>query len=170
MLVADQGFSLQAFGLVVAMGAALSALANPLGGYLPVRFGNPPTIIGASLAGLACTCALLVWVESSMALLIVIAFGSVFLQIYFCPPFFVLVEVMGQRAAGSVVGFTNLFANLSGLLTAYALGAVKDLTGSFQWGFLGISVLCMVGVILSVVLARMRQRALYGMHASRAGR
>jgi MFS transporter, ACS family, D-galactonate transporter len=166
MLVADRGFSLQAAGLVVAMGAALSALANPLGGYLSDRFGNPATIIGASLAGLAGACALLVWVESSLALLITIAFGSVFMQIYFGPLFFVPVEVMGQRAAGSVVGFTNLFANVSGLLTAYALGAVKDLTGSFKWGFIGISALCVMGVMLSVMLARMRRQALYGARAA----
>jgi nitrate/nitrite transporter NarK len=160
LLVTDRGFSLQAVGFVVALGAVLSALANPLGGYLSDRFGNPPAIVGASLAGLACACALLVWVESALALLIVIAFGSIFMQIYFGPLFFVPVEVVGQRAAGSVVGFSNLFANLGGLATAYVLGAVKDMTGSFKWGFLGISGLCVVGVALSVVLAYMRNHAL----------
>ena len=160
MLVVDRGFSLAAVGLVVAMGAALSGLANPLGGYLSDRFGNPPAIIGASLSGLACACALLVWVESVPALLLVIAFGSIFMQIYFGPLFFVPVEVVGQRAAGTAVGFSNLFANLGGLATAYALGAVKDITGSFKWGFLGISALCIVGVVLSIVLAHMRHQVL----------
>lgn len=160
LLVADRGFSLQAVGFVVAMGAALSALANPLGGYLSDRLKNPPAIIGVSLAGLACACALLVWVESVPALLMAVAFGSIFMQIYFGPLFFVPVEVLGQRAAGTVVGFSNLFANLGGLATAYALGAVKDVTGSFKWGFLGIGVLCIVGVVLSVVLAQLRHHAL----------
>lgn len=160
LLVADRGFSLQAVGLVIAMGAGLSAIANPLGGYLSDRFGNPPAIIGAALAGLACACALLVWVESIPMLLMAIALGSIFMQIYFGPLFFVPVEVVGQRAAGTVVGFSNLFANMGGLVTAYALGAVKDMTGSFKWGFLGISVLCVVGVVLSMALAHMRHRAL----------
>lgn len=169
MLVADRGFSLALAGLVVAMGAALSALANPLGGYLSDRYRNPPAIIGFSLAGLACTCALLAWVETSLGLLIVIALAAVFMQIYFGPLFFVPVEVLGRRAAGSVVGFTNLFANLSGLLTAYALGMVKDITGSFKLGFLGIGVLCIIGVMLSVALATMRHHALARQSAS-AGR
>jgi nitrate/nitrite transporter NarK len=167
VLVAERGFSLQSVGMVVAMGAALSALANPLGGYLSDRFRNPPAIIGVSLGGLACTCALLVWVESSPALLTVIAFGSVFMQMYFGPLYFVPVELAGQRAAGTVIGFSNLFANMGGLATAYALGAVKDMTGSFTWGFLGISALCVVGVALSVVLAQLRLRApqrLDGLH------
>ena len=160
MLVADRGFSLQAVGFVVAMGAVLSALANPLGGYLSDRLKNPPAIIGASLAALACACALLVWVESVPALLTVIAFGSIFMQIYFGPLYFVPVELVGQRAAGTMVGFSNLFANLGGLATAYALGVVKDMSGSFKPGFLGISALCIVGVVLTVALARMRHRVL----------
>lgn len=160
MLVADRDFSLQSVGFVVAMSAALSALANPLGGYLSDRLGNPPAIIGASLAGLACACALLVWAESLPALLIVIACGSVFVQIYFGPLYFIPVEVAGPRAAGTVIGFSNLFANMGGLATAYALGAIKDMTGSFKWGFLGISGLCIVGVALSVALAQLRHQAL----------
>jgi predicted MFS family arabinose efflux permease len=156
MLVADRGFSLQAVGWVVAMSAVLSGLANPLGGYLCERFKNPPAIIGVSLAGLACACALLVWVQSLWALLIVIACGSVLVQIYFGPLYFIPVELVGPRAAGTVIGFNNLFANMGGLATAYALGAVKDMTGSFTLGYLSIGVLCMVGVGLSVVLAQMR--------------
>ncbi len=160
MLVVERGFSLQAVGFVVAMSAALSALANPLGGYLSDRLGNPPAIIGTSLAGLACACALLVWVESLSALLIVIACGSIFVQIYFGPLYFIPVEVVGRRATGTVIGFSNLFANMGGLATAYALGAVKDMSGSFKWGFLGISGLCIVGVALSVALAHVRKREL----------
>ena len=159
MLIADRGFSLQSVGFVVAMSAALSALANPLGGYLSDRFRSPSLIIGASLVGLACTCALLTWVESTSALLIVIACGSVFVQIYFGPLYFVPVEAVGPRAAGTAIGFSNLFANLGGLVTAYSLGMVKDITGSFKVGFLGISALCIVGVMLSVALANMRHRA-----------
>lgn len=95
MLVADRGFSLQAVGWVVAMSAVLSAIANPLGGYLSERLKNPPMIIGVSLAGLACACALVVRVESVPALLTMIAFGSVFVQIYFGPLYFIPVELVG---------------------------------------------------------------------------
>lgn len=160
MLVADRGFSLQAAGLIAAMSAALSVPANPLGGYLSDRIGNPPLIIGASLAALACSSLLIVQVESMTALLLVVAAGSVFLQLYFGPLFYVPLEILGQRAAGTVTGFSNLFANLGGLTTAYALGAVKDLSGSFTWGFIGIGGLCALGAALSFLLARVRDSAL----------
>jgi sugar phosphate permease len=160
LLVADRGFSLPAAGLVVAMSAAFTAPSNALGGYVSDRLRNPPLVIGGSLAVLACTSTLLVVVESVPALLLVIAVASVFLQFYFGPLFFVPMEVLGQRTAGMTTGFSNLFANIGGLLTAYTLGMVRDKSGSFTWGFVGISALCLIGVTLSMLLARMRTRAL----------
>lgn len=160
VLVADRGFSLAAAGLAVALSAALAAVANPLGGYISDRLRNPPLVIGASLGLLAAACLLLTWVQSAAAVLIVVGMGAVFMQIYFGPLYHVPVEIAGRRAAGTVVGFSNLFANLGGLLTAYAFGAVKDLTGSFNLGFIGIAVLCVIGIGLSVVLARLRRREL----------
>ena len=160
LLVADRGLSVQTAGLVVAMSAAFTAPSNTLGGYVSDRLRNPPLVIGGALAILACTSTLLVAVESIPLLLFVIAVNSVFLQFYFGPLFFVPMEVLGQRIAGTTTGFSNLFANLGGFFTAYALGVVKDRTGTFTWGFVGISALCLIGVALSVVLARMRKHAL----------
>lgn len=159
-LVTDRGFTLGAAGLVAAMSAALTAPSNAIGGYVSDRLKNPPLVIGASLAILACTSTLLVVVPSVPLLLLVVAAGSVFLQFYFGPLFFVPIEVLGQRTAGTAIGFSNLFANLGGMLTAYGLGMVRDQAGAFTWGFVGISGLCLAGVVLSAVLARMRKTAL----------
>jgi hypothetical protein len=41
-----------------------------------------------------------------------------------------------------------------------ALGAERDAAGSFAWGFLGIGAACLAGVAPTVLLARMRTRAL----------
>ena len=160
LLVSDRGLSLQAAGLITAIGAALSMPANALGGYVSDRLKNPPLIIGGALAVLACTSALLVLVHSIPALVLVVAINSIFVQIYFGPLFFVPVEVLGPRAAGMSTGFSNMFANFGGLIFAYALGVVKDKAGSFTWGFLATSAACLVGLLLTVLLARMRNKAL----------
>ncbi|HET9664750.1 MAG TPA: MFS transporter [Burkholderiales bacterium] len=159
-LVADRGLSLETAGLVAAMSAALTAASNAIGGYVSDRLHNPPLVIGGSLAVLACVSTLIVTVESLPLLLVVVAVGSIFLQFYFGPLFFVPIEVLGVRTAGMATGLTNLFANGGGLITAYALGLIKDSDGSFTWGFIGIGALCLIGVALSVALARMRRRAL----------
>ncbi len=159
LLVADRGLSVQAAGLVMAMSAALMAPSSTLGGYVSDRLRNPPLVIGAALAILACTNALLAVVESIPLLLVVIAVNSVFLQFYFGPLFVVPMETLGPRFAGTATGFGNLFANIGGLSTAYALGVVRDHAGSFTWGFVGVSCVCLAGVALAVILARMRGRA-----------
>ena len=160
LLVADRGLSVQTAGLVMAMSAALMAPSNTLGGYVSDRLRNPPLVIGSALAILACTSALLAVVESIPLLLLIIAVNSIFLQFYFGPLFVVPMEALGPRFAGSATGFGNLFANIGGLSTAYALGVVKDQAGSFSWGFLGVSGVCLAGVALAIVLARMRRVSL----------
>jgi nitrate/nitrite transporter NarK len=159
-LVADRGLTLQTAGLVTALGAALSAPSNALGGYVSDRLNNPPLVIGGALTILATTAFLLVQVQSLPLLLLVIAFNSIFAQFYFGPLFLVPVEVLGQRTAGIVTGFCNLFANLGSVGFAYALGVIRDRTGSFAWGFGVIGMSCLTGVALSFLLARMRRRAL----------
>ncbi len=159
-LVADRGLTIQAAGLVTAMGAALSAPSNALGGYVSDRLRNPPLVIGGSLTVLACTSLLLVHVHSMPLLLLVIAVNSVFAQFYFGPLFMVPVEVLGTRTAGLSTGFSNLFANAGSLGFAYTLGAIKDHSGSFTWGFSAVGATCALGVVLSVALARLRRRAL----------
>jgi sugar phosphate permease len=159
LLVADRGLSVQAAGLVMAMSAALMAPSSTLGGYVSDRLRNPPLVIGAALAILAGTNALLAAVESIPLLLLVVAVHSVFLQFYFGPLFVVPMEALGPRYAGTATGFGNLFANIGGLSAAYALGVVKDHAGSFAWGFIGVSGVCLAGVALAVILSRLRGRA-----------
>jgi DHA1 family inner membrane transport protein len=166
LLVADRGLSLQAAGFITAMGFALTGPSNALGGYASDRLRNPPLVIGASLAVLACTSALLVVVDSIPLVVLVVAVNAVFLQFYFGPLFYVPVEVLGPRVAGISAGFCNMFANLGALTFAYALGVVKDTAGAFTWGFIATSAVCVVGVALAVVLSRMRTRALARLHGN----
>jgi nitrate/nitrite transporter NarK len=160
LLVVDRGLSVQNAGFIVAMAAAFTAPSNTLGGYVSDRLRNPPLVIGGALAVLACTAALLPFTHSLPMLLLLIAVNSIFLQFYFGPLFLVPVEVLGSRVAGTATGFSNLFANIGGFLTAWAMGAIKDQSGSFTAGFISISAICMVGVALAVVLARVRTNAL----------
>jgi predicted MFS family arabinose efflux permease len=160
LLVVDRGLTVQQAGLVIAMAAAFTAPSNTLGGYVSDRLRNPPLVIGGALLVLGCTAFLLTVATALPWLLLVIAINSIFLQFYFGPLFLVPVEVLGPRIAGTATGFGNLFANIGGFLTAWIMGALKDRSGAFTSGFLTIAAVCIAGVLLSVVLARMRRRLL----------
>ncbi len=159
-LVADRGFSVASAGLVMALSAALSAPSNTLGAYVSDRLRNPPLVIGGALAMLTGSALLLPFAESLTPLLVVVAVYSVFQGFYFGPLFLVPMEVLGSRVAGTATGFSNLFANAGAFCAVYLLGVVKDLSGSFAWGFIGIGIACLAGVALAGVLGRMRVHAL----------
>ena len=159
-LVVDRGLSLQLAGLFVAVGAACTAPANLIGGYLSDRTRRPLAVIGGSLVALASTTFLLARVEDVALLLAVVATNAFFIQFYIGPLFSIPVDVYGQRTAGLTSGFANLSGNIGGFAFVYALGAVKDATGSFSAGLSLLSAVCLIGLGCNALLARaLRDRA-----------
>jgi DHA1 family inner membrane transport protein len=155
-IVDDRGYSLKIAGLAVAIGGVLTALSNFVGGYVSDRLRNPLLVIGTSLAVLAVTTSLLVHVHDLVPLIVVVAANAFFVQLYFGPLFALPVELLGPRTAGSASGFGNFFANLGGFTFTYTLGALKDATGSFAVGFYSLAVLCVIALLGTIVLSRMR--------------
>jgi ACS family D-galactonate transporter-like MFS transporter len=157
-LVVERGYDLRVAGAIVALGAALTAPSNFLGGYVSDRLGDPLLVIRVSLVVLAVCAVALVSVPSLPLVVLVVAVQAVFLQGYFGPLFAVPIAVLGPRTAGSVSGFSNLFANLGGLTFAYTLGAIRDASGSFDRGFHALAALSVLGLLATVVLGRLMER------------
>lgn len=164
-IIIDKGYSLQVAGALVALSAALTVPSNFLGGYLSDRVGRPLVVIGASLAVLSCTTLLLAGVSQIVPLAVVIALNGFFVQFYFGPLFAVPIQVLGSRTAGLASGFGNFLANLGGFTFAYALGAVRDATGSFAYAMYALSALCAVAVLLTFGVWR-AQRSLTRLQAA----
>lgn len=126
-------------------------------GWLPLRpLQRSLLIISTSLSVPGITCLLLVRTHSLPLLLIVIVMQSVFIQMYFAPLFDVPLLFIGSQCAGSINGFSNLCANLGGLVSAYLLGVAKDVRGSFAIGFYTLAGLCAVGLLATWRLHQIR--------------
>jgi len=160
LLVEEKGLALQLTGLLIAIRTGIIAPSNILGGYLSDRLKNPVLVIGFSLIMLAVTVGLFIVVKSMVLLIIVIFINALFVQMYFGPLFAFPVEVLGTRTAGISRGFSNLFANLGAFSFIYLLGGLRDLTGSFNSGFYAIIGICLVGLVMTSVLARIRHSPL----------
>ncbi|MEV0898275.1 MFS transporter [Actinoplanes sp. NPDC049802] len=158
-LVVDRGQSLATAGLVAALASAISAPVNYLGGYLSDRINRPLPVIGGSLAVLATGLTLLTYVPGMLGVLGVVALISVAIQVYFGPLFALPLQVLGARSAGLISGFGNFCANLGSFAFVYALGAVKDATGSFRSGFLSLAVLCLVALAATWLTRPLLRRA-----------
>jgi sugar phosphate permease len=142
------------------MQAAFIAPSNVVGGYISDRLKKPIFVIAVALSVLMITTLLMVLVDNIIVLVIIIIINSIFIQAYFGPLFSIPVEVLGERTSATSTGFSNLFANIGSFSFTYLLGFLKDTSGSFLSGFIAIAVICVLGLGLSAVLARIRRKAL----------
>lgn len=153
-VVVQKGYSIQTAGFLVALGAALTAPSNIMGGYLADKTGRPQAVVGVSLAVIAASLVGLVLVDSLVLLIVMVAVNSVVIQLYFGPLFAIPIQYLGRSVAGALSGFGNFWANLGGFTAVWALGGLKDATGTFTAGFLLLAGLCVVGIGAVLVLRR----------------
>jgi ACS family D-galactonate transporter-like MFS transporter len=157
-VVVERHYSLAVAGALVALASAIGATSTVLGGFLTDRLGRPMLVIGGSLAALSLDVLLLADSRNLATLIIAVALSALFSQLYFGPIFAVPTQMFGLRNAGFMGGFGNGFANLGGFTFIFALGVIKDATGSFNAGFVAIAVTCALGVLCAIALSRERKR------------
>jgi MFS family permease len=116
-----------------------------------------PTLIVAEKGYSLATAGLLVALSAALPMLVaIIAINGFFVQLYFGPLFSLPIEFLGFRNAGLTSGFGNFFANVGGFTVAYALGAIRDASGSFAIGLYLMSALCLAALLCVVALGRRR--------------
>ena len=157
-LVVERGHSLATAGLVVALGAVLTAPSNLIGGWLSDRSGRPLLVIGGSLVVLAGTLAALPLLHDLTSLIVAVAVLSVVIQLYFGPLFAVPLQYLHPSSAGLSAGFGNFWANLGGFACTYLIGSLRDATGSFAAGFWVMAGLAGIAIVATVALSRLSTR------------
>lgn len=157
LLIEEKGLSLQITGYLIAMRAALTVPSNLAGGFVSDRLKSPPLVIGVSLVILSITSVLMVMAEHMPLIIAAIVINAMFIQFYFGPIFAAPVEVYGPRMTGTLTGFGNFFANLGAFSFVYLLGYLKDRTGMFETGFYAIGGLCLIGIVFTLLMERLRR-------------
>lgn len=159
LLIEEKGLALQMVGAIMAIRAGVLVPSNLMGGFVSDKLRNPVQVIGISLVILLITTSLLVRVDNIALLIVIILVNAFFAQFYFGSVFAIPVAILGNRMAGTAIGFTNVFANLGSFTAAYLLGVLKDTSGSFESGFDTMAAMCIVGLIFTVLLARIKPKA-----------
>ena len=158
LLLSEKQFSLQMTGTIIALQAIITGSFNIFIAYLSDRFKRPIMAIGVSMVMLLITTGLLVTLDSAGLVIVIVFINAVFLQAYFGPLFTLAVEILGSEKTGISNGISNMFAIFGGLSSAYLMGILKDATGSFEWGFYTICILSAIGLILTLVLKKLRRK------------
>lgn len=65
------------------------------------------------------------------------------------------IDVLSKQAAAGGIAFINATGSLGGLVGPYAVGWLKDVTGSFNAGLMGMAFMLCLTTILTIVLSVM---------------
>jgi len=156
-LLDEKALPLQVTGFIIAIRTLLIAPSTVLGGYVSDRLRNPTAVMALSLIILAITTVGFTKVDNLAVLVSLIFVNAIFVQSYFGPLFSIPVERYGTKMIGTLSGFGNFYANLGGLTFTYLLGLLKDRTGHFESGFNAIATACLLGLVFTGLLERMRR-------------
>jgi DHA1 family inner membrane transport protein len=154
-LVNERGYSLRTAGLILAFAAVMTAPSNFLGGYLSDRLQRPTAVIVGCLVVTAAMLSALPNVRGLGPLVAVVCINALVIQLYFGPLFSIPIRQFGAESAGLTSGFSNFCANVGGLTATFALGAIRDATGSFDAGFYVLSAVCIMGIACALALGRL---------------
>jgi ACS family tartrate transporter-like MFS transporter len=75
------------------------------------------------------------------------------------PAFAIPMQFLAGRAAATGIAAANTMAMLSGFAAPLAMGLIRDSTGSYQPGLLGLVLLCLGGVAAMVTLTHSLRRS-----------
>jgi sugar phosphate permease len=156
-MLRQQGLSTNQIGVAAAFPFVLSSIGMILWSYRVDRtrayFGN---YVSGCVVG-AVGCALSVSADSLPLLLTGISIGLIGMNIARPALFCVLPAFVHGRGAAAGIAVVNSIGNLGGLFGPYLMGWLKDTTGSFRAGVLGLAAVLALGA-LSAPLIRLIKR------------
>jgi nitrate/nitrite transporter NarK len=142
------------YGLdVLLVGTAMSAfniagmVSNPAGGILADRVGEKRVLAGSFLL-LALNVYAFTALPGGTAVLVSVFTLGWLINFVRSPAFTVIPRIFGAETAGSLSGVHNTFASIGALSIPLMLGYVKDSTSSYDFGWLALSAMMVVGTAL----------------------
>ena len=153
---AEYGLSPVIAGFFTAACVFAGSFSRPVGGWFADRFGGVPTLSTVymfAIAGL--TLASFAWPSAWIALPIILLS-----MIALCAGNGAIFQIAPQRfrqEIGVVTGLVGMTGGIGGFYLASTLGLSKQITGTFQIGFLGFACLALVALLaLTAVSAKWR--------------
>jgi nitrate/nitrite transporter NarK len=126
-------------------------VANPAGGFMSDRMGEKWVSL-ISFSAIAFDILLFTFVRvSPMVYLVAFVLGW-FINFVRSPFFTVLPKLYGVEVAGRISGIHNTFASLGALTLPLLLGFIRDVTHSYQTGWMILSALLFFGAFVTLLL------------------
>ncbi len=145
------GFLVAGIGFAAAASMLLNSRHSDRTGERPLHFVVPCLVMAAGLAVAGTTRH--GWPLVASLTVCFLAYNALL-----GPAFAVPMQFLAGRAAAAGIAAANTMAMLSGFAAPYYMGVMRDATGSYQPGLLGLVVPCLCGVVLMAVLTQSLKR------------
>jgi NNP family nitrate/nitrite transporter-like MFS transporter len=155
-LFLQQGYTIEQSGLLIGVPLLGSLFLSTPTGYLVDRFGRQEWLI--AVGGIALSFLTLFFNFTSSFLLLVTlmgVFGALIPSpIYSLPP-----EILKQENLGLGFGVISTCSSIGLFVAPYLVGKAKDLTGSYHWSFILISLFFLLITVSALFTYRSRGSA-----------
>jgi nitrate/nitrite transporter NarK len=143
----DCGFSIVATSAAMSLLNLAGIIANPVGGLVSDRLGEPRVLSGGFLV-LAVLIFSLALQPGGVVLYALIFLLGWFLNFSRSPSFTIIPRLFGTSSAGSISGINNTFASFGAFTLPLLLGYIRDYTQSYQVGWFTLAALSVASSIL----------------------
>ncbi|MFN8515842.1 MAG: nitrate/nitrite transporter [Thermomicrobiales bacterium] len=154
LLVSEYGLARTDAAYRAAGFAILATLARPLGGALADRWGGTP-LLNATFLVVAALAVVLAF-EPGMTVITVTFLGIAFMLGLGNGAVFQLVPRFFSREAGTVTGLVGAAGGLGGFFPPLLMGSVKDFTGSYAIGFMLLSEVALLCLVVNLLVLQHR--------------
>ncbi|MGB9629991.1 MAG: MFS transporter, partial [Thermodesulfobacteriota bacterium] len=132
----QRGYSLEQSGHLIGIPLLGSLFLSPLIGYIVDRLRNQEWLIGIG-GFILCLLTLLFNVSSSFLLLVIVM--GIFSALIPSPIYSIPPEILKPENVGVGFGILSTCSSVGLFVAPYLVGKVKDITGSYEWSFILIS-------------------------------
>lgn len=159
MLKEEYGLGLVMAGAAMSLFNFAGMVSNPAGGVLSDRFGEK-TVLLVSFGLLAVNVWGLLTLGPAGAPIYFASFMLGWLINFVRSPVFTIIpKLFGAESAGANSGINNTFASLGALALPLLLGYVRDVTASYDAGWMALSGLILTGAALVALIRVPKSRA-----------
>ena len=137
-------FPLALAGFALSLMFAATIFSDPVGGHISDRIGRF-TLCASTFAILAGILVGLVFVRTEVILWILLLGAGWFVEFHRSSLLAAVPERYGVERTGSVSGVLNVFAAAGAFFLPLSFGYLRDLEGTFAWGWIFVAVLMMIG-------------------------
>jgi len=161
-LLKERGFTLMGTGAVAALPFAAGFIGILAAAYISDRTRKPRLVLASVMLGNALFMMLTATASTATMAVIFLTATGFFLPAVHGPFWFLVMDLLPSRVIGASSGFLNTGGQIAGITSPVIIGALIQLTGHYEAGFIFMAISAGVSALLVGVLKESKVKVVAG--------